>query len=48
MSRGPGYMQQFMLGVIGQSDKPMTFAEIAARARRPDVAKTTNEKGPGC
>jgi hypothetical protein len=32
MSRGPGYMQQYLLGVIGQSDKPMTFAEIAARA----------------
>jgi hypothetical protein len=32
MSRGPGYMQQYLLGVIGQADKPMTFAEIAARA----------------
>jgi hypothetical protein len=25
-------MRQYLLGVIGQSDKPMTFAEIAARA----------------
>jgi hypothetical protein len=25
-------MQRYLFGVIGQSDKPMTFAEIAARA----------------
>jgi len=32
MSRGPGHMQRYLLAVIGQSDKAMTFTEIAARA----------------
>lgn len=32
MARGPGYMQRYLLRVIGQSDKPMTFADLAARA----------------
>jgi hypothetical protein len=32
MSRGPGYMQQYLFRLLRHSDKPMTFVNILARA----------------
>jgi hypothetical protein len=44
MSRGPGYVQRYIFGLLMQNKKPMTFAEILARAYPPgsfegDMAK---------
>lgn len=32
MSRGPGYVQRYLTDLVLGSDKPMTFADILARA----------------
>jgi hypothetical protein len=32
MSRGPGYVQQYLTRLVLGSEKPMTFADILARA----------------
>jgi hypothetical protein len=32
MSRGPGSVQRYLFSLLHRSDKPLTFADISARA----------------